>query len=47
MTEKIEWYRNNGFKTVENKGNVIYTNYSSENKFKKDIKKFIEIILRK
>lgn len=47
MTEKIEWYRNNGFKTVENKGNVIYTYYSTENKFEKDIKKFIEIILRK
>ncbi|MCD1117551.1 hypothetical protein [Chryseobacterium turcicum] len=42
---KIEWYRNNGFKTVENRGNVIYTYFSTDNKFEKDIKKYIELII--
>ncbi|MCY1661034.1 hypothetical protein [Chryseobacterium sp. SL1] len=46
MTEKIEWYINNGFKTIENRGNIIYTYFSTENKFEKDIEKYLEIILR-
>jgi len=45
MADKIEWYKNNGFKTVENRGNIIYTYFSTDNKLEKDIKRYIELIL--
>lgn len=44
MTDKIEWYRNNGFKSIENGGEIIYTYYSNDNRLKKDVDKYIEII---
>ncbi len=44
ITDKIEWYRNNGFKTIEDGGNLIYTYYSTDNRLKKDVDKYLEII---
>lgn len=46
MTEKIEWFKNNGFKTVEFGGNLIYTYYTTDNKLNKDIEKYIAIIMK-
>ncbi|MEQ7802212.1 hypothetical protein ABDJ41_20620 [Pedobacter sp. ASV1-7] len=45
MTKKLEWYRSNGFKTVENGGNVIFTIYSEPKAFQRDINKYITLIL--
>lgn len=44
MADKIEWYKNNGFKNIEDGGNLIYTYYSTDNRLKKDINKYLEII---
>jgi hypothetical protein len=44
MESKIEWYKNNGFKTVEEGGSLILSYFSNENNFYKDISKFIDII---
>ena len=44
MADKIEWYRNNGFKTIEDGGNLIYTYYSTDNRLKKDVNKYLGII---
>jgi len=44
MTEKLAWYRNNGYKTVENGGNLIFTVYSNSNAFQSDIDKYIAVI---
>lgn len=44
MTQKIEWYKINGFRTVEEGGNLIFTIYSDLKKLQRDIDKYIEII---
>jgi len=44
MVDKIEWYSKNGFKIIESGGNLIYTYYSSNNRLKKDVDKYIEKI---
>jgi hypothetical protein len=44
MTDKIEWYRNNGFRNIEDGGNLIYTYYSTDNRLKKDVDKYLEKI---
>lgn len=44
MVDKLEWYKKNGFKTVENGGCMIYTYYFTENRLEKDVLKFISII---
>lgn len=44
MVDKIEWYKNNGFKTIEKGGNLIYTYYTNTNNLIKDVKKIIQII---
>ena len=44
MIEKLEWYKNNGYKTVIEGGNLIYTYYSNQNNFKKDVDNFIKKI---
>jgi hypothetical protein len=44
MTEKIRWYRINGFKTVEDGGNLIFTIYSDWHSFQKDIDRYINLI---
>ncbi len=46
MADKIEWYKQNGFKTIENGGNLIFTYYSNANNLEKDTKKYIEIITK-
>lgn len=45
MTEKIAWYKNNGIRPVENKGTLIYTYYTTEHNFKKEVDRYIQIIL--
>lgn len=45
MTNKLEWYRSNGFKTVENGGNAIFTIYSESKAFQRDIDRYITLIL--
>lgn len=42
MTEKIAWYKNNGFFTIEEGGNLIYTYYSNDNNLIKDVNRYIE-----
>ncbi len=44
MTEKIEWYKNNGFELIENGGNLIYTYYSNDHEFQKDVDRHIDHI---
>jgi hypothetical protein len=44
MAEAINWYKTNGFKTVEDGGNLIYTYYSDEKTFNRDVLKYIDII---
>jgi hypothetical protein len=46
MTEKLLWYRNNGFKALEDGGNVIFTIYSELKEFQRDMDKYIAIIIR-
>lgn len=46
MADKIEWYKENGFKTIENGGDLILTYYSNDNNLEKDTKKYIEIITK-
>ena len=46
MAEKINWYKNNGFKTVELGGNLIYTYYTDNNQFLKDMEKYISLIMK-
>ena len=44
MAEKINWYKSNGFKTVENGGKLIYTYYTTDIEFAKNISKYIRLI---
>lgn len=44
MVEKLEWYKNNGYKTIKEGGNLIYTFYSNHNNFKKDVDNSIKKI---
>jgi hypothetical protein len=44
MTEKIQWYKKNGFKTIEDKGNLIFTIYYDEKQLQRDIDKHIRLI---
>ncbi len=44
MTKKIEWYKNNGFKTFKNNGNLLFTIYSNENSLNQDILNCIETL---
>jgi hypothetical protein len=44
MIDKIEWYKNNGFRTIEEGGNLICTYYSNDNNLQKDILKTLKII---
>lgn len=46
MTEKIEWYKKNGYKTVEFGGDLIYTIYSDLKKFQRDIDHYIGVIIK-
>lgn len=46
VEEKLLWYKNNGFKTVEDGGNLIYTIYSDENKLQRDTDNYINIIIK-
>ncbi|MET4142038.1 hypothetical protein ABIB30_004431 [Pedobacter sp. UYP1] len=46
VAKKLLWYKNNGFKTVENGGNLIYTIYSDENKLQRDTDNYINIIIK-
>ncbi|MCL4641315.1 MAG: hypothetical protein M5Z89_20120 [Olivibacter sp.] len=44
MTEKIKWYKENGFRPVEEGGNLIYTIYTNLHDFHKDIDRYINLI---
>ena len=44
MAEKIKWYKNNGFRIVEEQGNLIFTIYSNEKKFQRDIDNYVNLI---
>ena len=46
MASKVIWYRNNGYIALENGGNLIYTYYTNENNFTKDVHKVVKRILR-
>lgn len=45
MTEKILWYRKNGFKLIKDGGNLIFTHETSETELQKEIVKNINLIL--
>ncbi len=46
MTEKIKWYKENGFRTLEEGGTLIYTLYTNLHDFHKDIDKYVSLIKR-
>lgn len=46
VPEKIEWYINNGYKTVEDGGELIYTIYSDDNAFQRDLDNYIAVIIK-
>jgi len=46
MAEKIRWYRNNGYETVEDGGKLIYTIYSDWKTFQRDIDNYIAVITK-
>ena len=44
MAEAIRWYKLNGYKMVDDGGNLIYTYYSDEKVFNREILKYIKIV---
>lgn len=44
MTEKLKWYSDAGFKTLDQGGNLIYTYYTGENAFHRSIQQVIAAI---
>ncbi len=44
MAEKLAWYRANGFRQVEDGGNLIVTQYVFQGQFQKDVLKYIALI---
>jgi len=46
MTNKVLWYKNNGYKLLEDRGNLIYTYYANERTFSRDVDEFIDLITK-
>lgn len=46
MFEKIKWYKENNYKSVDVGGTLIYTYYQNESSFQNDIEKNIKVILK-
>lgn len=44
VVKKLEWFKDAGFKTLEEGGNVIFTYYRSEHDFHRNVQRYIERI---
>lgn len=44
LVEKLEWFKNAGYRTVEDGGNVIFTYYRNEHDFHRSVQRYIQQI---
>lgn len=46
IADKILWYRNNGYRVIGERGNLIYTYYSDERTFINDVRRLVGLIAK-